>query len=411
MSELRKKIFWSLFGILSALAIALTALMSFLEYTETQMDVQNELLQTANTMDDMFKIYSRPFGQKDESVDYDWFLDHAIQSGVCAFTAQMSRSGEISQVIYFTGATDEQIEEATEELEWIASSQRPGTLESAHLFGSPYVWYYTSAETITIMDISKVQKQLAGSLALSAVVLILFEAIAGVVSRLLMRWIVIPIEKAFEKQKQFVADASHELKTPVAVIQASAEAMERDDNRKWLANIVEEAGRMNQLIADLLDLTRSENEVPVLEKVDLSRLVEKQCLIQEARIFEKNLHLEDHIQPDLYVMGQESSLTQVFAILLDNAIAHSSGNIVISLERSGRDVVLDVMNSGAPIPVDQREKIFERFYRADDSRNRSSGRYGLGLAIARNIVTRLSGSIHAGVKDGMTCFSVKLRVA
>ena len=128
-------------------------------------------------------------------------------------------------------------------------------------------------------------------------------------------------------------------------------------------------------------------------------------------MFEKNIELEEHIEPDLKVMGAAGMLEQLIAILLDNACAHSSGKIIVSLVRRGKDVILGVANTGAPIPPEARERIFERFYRADESRNRSSGRYGLGLAIAKSIVERHKGKIEALCKDGLTTFQVTFRQA
>ena len=145
--------------------------------------------------------------------------------------------------------------------------------------------------------------------------------------------------------------------------------------------------------------------------VNLSRLAEKQCLIQEAVMFEHHIELSETIEPDLTVNGQSSMLEQVIAILLDNAAAHSDGKIAVTLRRQGKDVLLSVSNTGVPIPPDQREKIFERFYRADESRTRSSGRYGLGLAIAKSIVNRHKGKIEVDCHGGWTTFTVVLHAA
>lgn len=209
-----------------------------------------------------------------------------------------------------------------------------------------------------------------------------------------------PIQQMFEKQKQFVADASHELKTPVAVILANAEAMEQDHDEHWLKNIEEEATRMNSLITNLLDLTRSEQTDPVLERVNLSRLLEKQSLIMEASMFEKNLVLEEDIEPDLMCMANSAAMQQVITILLDNAMEHSDGKIMVKASKKGKDIQFSVSNSGKPIPPEDRERIFERFYRADVARNRSSGRYGLGLAIAKSIVDSHHGRIQVSCDEG-----------
>ena len=181
-------------------------------------------------------------------------------------------------------------------------------------------------------------------------------------------------------------------------------------NEHWLKNIEEEATRMNSLITNLLDLTRSEQTDPVLERVNLSRLLEKQSLIMEASMFEKNLVLEEDIEPDLMCMANSAAMQQVITILLDNAMEHSDGKIMVKASKKGKDIQFSVSNSGKPIPPEDRERIFERFYRADVARNRSSGRYGLGLAIAKSIVDSHHGRIQVSCDEGITSFVVTLKM-
>lgn len=406
--------FLALFGVLSLLALSLTVLLDYREYSSTVTQIQNDMIRYSNFVDNVWAKLTRPdannYGSDSDSDDLqeDWMDNYSALMNMPTYTFLINRSGEIYQNIY-SKSDEENASQYNPLAEKIVERSKPGTMEIGNLFTHDYAWYYPNSMSLTIADISSIRMQMLGSLLISAIVFLLFELIFFFVCRKATDWMIQPIEATFDKQKQFIADASHELKTPVAVILANAEAMERDPETKWLKNIENEADRMNGLITDLLDLTKSEQKAPVLEDVDFSRLIEKQCLIQEAVIFEKNLELQENVEPDLYVKGQASTLTQVFAILLDNAIAHSSHLVKVDVFKKGKDVYLEVSNTGIPIPPEEREKIFERFYRADDSRNRSSHRYGLGLAIAKNIVTNLDGTISADSRDGLTVFTVKLR--
>jgi signal transduction histidine kinase len=410
MRDLWRKMFWTLFGILSALSFAITGMVALSQVSDMDSQIRSNLIQVASAFESLLNkagmgIYADYTAEDQEGVD---FPEYTLISDLPTYTIAINRNDYISRVLYSN--TDEQsandIQTFAEE---IIHENKPLDMSTGSLFTEDYAWYYSSSRMLTIVQITSLRTELLKELLFLVLLLAFFEIIMYMASMKIANWLITPIEKTFDKQKQFVADASHELKTPVAVIMASAEAMEHDNNPKWLKNIEDEAGRMNSLITDLLDLTRSEQAPLVKEEVDLSRIVEKQCMIQEAVIFEKQLTMEENIAPDIYVAGESSALVQVFRILLDNAIAHSTGKIDVSLEPKGKECVLTVSNSGDPIPESEREKIFERFYRSDNSRERSSNRYGLGLAIAKNIVLRHEGTIFVQCANGMTSFVVKLK--
>ena len=216
------------------------------------------------------------------------------------------------------------------------------------------------------------------------------------ISLFLGKWALRPVETAWEQQKQFVADASHELRTPLTVILANTGIVlsHRDstvqDQAKWIEYIQTEATRMNTLVDNLLFLAKtddSKNKV-ISSRINLSDTVWGALLPFESIIFEQEKELEAQITPDLYVNGDENKLNQLVAILLDNAIkySHDRGKISVGLKESPEHkVVLSVTNIGTPIHPDQIENIFDRFYRADESRVSEQGGYGLGLAIAQSI--------------------------
>ncbi len=401
-----------LFGLLSVMVWLVVGVFDFQTYMSAQSSLSESMTEIFEMTREvwspgMFGPYKEDEAGKENGADSKKI--DLMYENPC-YLVLLSDDGMPLQV-YSSGFQQGNVSDAVDEATKVAQTEATGTLCVGNLYADSYSYYYPTRRIILVVETRQIRKEILSALIVSLLIGFAFEFLLYIACRKAADWMISPIEKTFEKQKQFIADASHELKTPVAVILANAEAMEKDPDPKWLSNIEEEAGRMNGLIADLLDLTRSEQKEVTMVPVDLSRLVEKQCLIQEAVMFEKNIELEEHIEPDLKVMGAAGMLEQLIAILLDNACAHSSGKIIVSLVRRGKDVILGVANTGAPIPPEARERIFERFYRADESRNRSSGRYGLGLAIAKSIVERHKGKIEALCKDGLTTFQVTFRQA
>lgn len=232
-------------------------------------------------------------------------------------------------------------------------------------------------------------------------------------SRFLARKIVKPLEESYEKQKQFISDAGHELKTPVSVVHANAELLSREiGENQWLQNIIYENERMGLLVSQLLELARTENVTPQIECVDLSRLVQGEALPFDSVAFEKGLKLECDIENGITVDGNSTQLKQLVSILLDNSIRHSSdGNTVkLILTKEHSFARLSVINAGDEIPSEQRERIFERFYRVDTARNGEDKHYGLGLAIAKAITDSHKGNIDVRCYNSLVEFCVTIPI-
>ena len=280
-----------------------------------------------------------------------------------------------------------------------------------NLFFDDYSYAYHQGKELIIIDNTYVQENLYHGLKSSLLYFIVLEVVFIFISKIISHWISKPVEDAFTKQKDFIADASHELKTPLSVITASAEALEANPKeKKWLSNIKSESDRMNNLIIDLLDLAKTENGSMELTMGNLSKVVEHSVLTFEGIAFEKNIKLDYQIDKDINIKMNENSMRQVMEILLDNAIKHSNekGKVEVNL-RDGKEILLTVTNTGDPIPKGEEEKIFERFYRVDKSRNRNENRYGLGLAIAKNIINSHNGTIKAFSKNGKTTLQINLK--
>ena len=223
--------------------------------------------------------------------------------------------------------------------------------------------------------------------------------------------IVKPLEESYQKQKQFISDAGHELKTPVSVVSANAELLSREiGDNQWLMNIQYENERMGELVCQLLELARTESVTVQKERLDFGRLAAGGVLPFESVAFEKGLVIHTKIAENIWVNGNSSQLSQLVSILVDNAIRHGQAGkeVTVCVTENRSSAVILVANDGDPIPPNKMEQLFERFYRTDEARSGEDKHYGLGLAIAKAIVTAHHGKIEAFCRDGKVCFSVQL---
>ena len=244
-----------------------------------------------------------------------------------------------------------------------------------------------------------------------------FFAFLGI-SILLAKWAVKPVAKAWHQQRQFVADASHELKTPLTVIMTNAELLQNTDfteneRYRFLQSISLMSGQMKQLVEKLLILAKSDNQetkIP-MESLNLSTLVTNAAISFEGVFVEKELSLECFTEPDIKVIGNKDGLHQVIDILLDNAQKYSFSNSTTCItlyDTDRKKCCIKVSNPGTPIPPEELKNIFQRFYRTDKARSRD-GSFGLGLSIAENIVHLHKGKIWAESQNGINSFFVELR--
>ena len=226
-----------------------------------------------------------------------------------------------------------------------------------------------------------------------------------------------PVEDSYNKQKQFVADASHELKTPLTTINTNIDVLlsHEDslirDEKKWLLYIKTESERMAKLTNDLLYLARLDHgESIIYGETSFSEAAESVLLAMEAVAFERSITIDERIDEGVNVKASPDQLRQLVMILMDNAIKYTpkGGRISVTLN-GGRDAVLKVRNSGTGIDKEDMKQIFERFYRSDKSRARESGGYGLGLAIAKAITESVGGEISVSSKrNEYTEFAVSI---
>ena len=273
------------------------------------------------------------------------------------------------------------------------------------------------SETIVFADMSSEKATLLGLAKTCAILGVLCLSVFLGIAVLLAKWMVRPVEQAWTQQRQFVADASHELKTPLTVIMTNAELLQSDmgDNRdRCIDSILTMSHQMRALVEHLLELARSDNGQAkmVFEQVDLSALAEDALLPFEAVFFEAGLTLESDIAPGITLTGSRQHLGQLLDILLDNAKKYAQGGAVrLTLQRQGRHHCrLCVSNQAEPMDKEALKNIFKRFYRMDTARSRD-GSFGLGLSIAENIVTAHGGKIWADYADGRITFTAEMGIS
>ena len=234
-----------------------------------------------------------------------------------------------------------------------------------------------------------------------------------VISLFFSRWALRPVEQTWRSQRQFIADASHELKTPLTVILADAsialEHPERtvESQRQWIEGIQVEGQRMQGLVEDMLALAKHDTaEVDAQatmgkqqEKLDLADMAQRAVLQFEAVAFERGVEIDvaESSSTSVFIGGVRGDIERVLGILIDNACkyAEAGGRVVVGTKREGKHAVIQVNNTGTPIPSSDLPHIFDRFWRADEARTSGAGGYGLGLSIARSIVEEHGGTLSA----------------
>ena len=419
MEKLKKKTFWVIFSILTIFLCSILCIFNYQDYSHEKIEIENKLnmindrkFDKAPNEEEKLDKPEPPENTDDTKNDKEVM---PVLMDTTAYTVIYNDDNEVIDILNFTqnDVSDEEIKSIAQEI--LKSNDSKSEINIRNLYFNNYSYSFKGHNSLTILDNSFVKEKLQSLIKTSIFIFVLLEIVIIVVSIKITSWIIKPVIETFNKQKQFIADASHELKTPIAVIMANSEALEKEPNeKKWLNNIKSESERMNELITNLLDLAKLENRKnkEIYNVEDLSKIVEMSVLTFESLMFENKIKFEYNIQKDLKLKCNSVQIKQLIAILLDNAIKHSeeNGEINVFLGKQKNDIVLSVSNKGKEIPKEIRDKIFERFYRADESRNRESNRYGLGLAIAKNIVVNHNGKISVDCVGGYTTFKVVFKL-
>lgn len=398
MNNLKKKVFTLIFSILSISILGFIIVFNVGKYLEYNKIISNSLRNLSNNEEDKNKL-NKDNGFKDNNIRY---MDKVI------YTLLLNNDNSIKEVINLSNNNID-----IDSIKSLGQSILNNNIKKEYIgniYFNKYSYIYSNSKYLIIIDNSSIQNSLYNYLLISLSLFILLEVIVYLISMILTSWIIKPVINSFEKQKEFIADASHELKTPLSVIMASSEALEDNPNEvKWLNNIKSEANRMNILIKNLLELASLEKkENYILKEDDLSKVVYLAVLTFDAKAYECDIKLESKIDSNIKFNFDTYSINELVEILLDNALKHADkkSTIVVSLKEQGNNILLSVTDTGDIIPKGEEEKIFERFYRLDKSRSRKENRYGLGLAIAKNIVINHNGKILAESVGKVTTFKV-----
>lgn len=276
-----------------------------------------------------------------------------------------------------------------------------------------------SAWRVVIADTSQADISLR-TLAIQDIAIIVIAMVALLLIAIgLSTWMIKPVGEAWEQQRRFVADASHELKTPLAVIIANTQILANDtsipaESQRWISSTADESEHMKNLVEELLELARTDESnagtqgILQKERVDFSTMVESASLEFDAIAFERGTLIEEDIEQGITVVGDPTWLMRLCKILVDNACKYSQvgSPITVRLARESRRCVLTVNNHGSVIDPEDLPHVFDRFYRTDKARSRDeqTGGFGLGLAIAKGIVTSHGGeiSVASNEQDGTT---------
>ena len=402
MKKLKIKVFSTLFVIFTLFVLFVLGINQYRGYEMQVSSIENILNKFLNRVSD-----NNPPHKKDrednvkERDNHQFFLDFTV------YTIILDEDGNYQDLI---NHSENNVD--TAKIKKIVSTIMKNHEKEIHignLYLEKYSYAFSSDNTLTIIDNTVLQNRLMKSLITTILLFLGLEGIIIFLSYFLMRWLTEPVITSFYKQKEFIEDASHELKTPLSVILASTDAYFIKKEDRWVKNIKEEAGRMTKLVVEMLELAKTEKVIKELfQKENLSNLLEKNVLTFESVCFEERIKLTEQIEKDIYLSCNREQIDKLIHILLDNATSHTSknGEIIVLLEKNNKEIILEVKNTGEPIKKGEEKNIFERFYRGDEARNRDHNHYGLGLAIAKNIVINHKGEIIAFSKDGYTTFKV-----
>ncbi len=287
-----------------------------------------------------------------------------------------------------------------------------------------YYWAYLQKETdngtiIAYVDITNETIILRELLARFALIFVGSFILVAVISNFITKRSIKPVKETFNRQKQFIADASHELKTPLTVINTNIDVLlskTNKQNEKWLQYIQSEVIRMNKLTHDLLYLANvSEMEEHEIVKSDLniSSSLESILLGIEALAYEKQITIDYNLEEEVHVLFNKEQFHQVLMIVLDNAIkyANQAGKIDVNLASKNNYAVITVTNTGDGIPEEELDHLFDRFYKVDKSREHKSNSFGLGLSIAKSIIDNNHGKITIeSIVNESTTVTIRLKI-
>jgi signal transduction histidine kinase len=398
--NLRKKFIFINMGLLTFVFLAIFGSIFISTYISLEKDINRQLIEAIDFME--FNVPKKP---NDISIIVE--MD------------KLKNILKISKSVY-TDIDDEKLKSTLEKI--IESKRENGKIKISQTNYSYLLKNTIYGYKIAFVDRTVNQTLLNGLLKSFVGVGVISLIFLFVISIYLTNKSIHPIEETFNKQREFIQNASHELKTPLTIIKTDVSLVlsNKEDTilnqRKWIDSINSQTDRMSELIGEMLSLAKLDMDDNIeFTKLNVSKLIESIILEFEALLFEKNILLNTNIQKNINIHGDRESLKKLFSILMDNAIKHSydslNKQISVNLYVDKNKLKFSITNTGYGIDSKYLDKIFERFFRIDSSRERKTGGYGLGLSIAKMICEKHRGKIYATSNVGVdTTFIVELPI-
>ena len=351
--------------------------------------------------DDYFRAFFNPFGTR-------------------RFTAETPYSTKYFVITVennvITGITKKNVDDLTEdELISLASTVYKNG-DGFDFSGNYRTYTQTNSNGVTTIAFLDYQRELLDTMKLAGITLIvglILIVILIIPVIFYAKRAIKPVERSIEKQKQFITDASHELKTPIAIISANAEVLEMiEGENEWVESIKNQTVRLNTLVKNLVTLSKLEEtrNTPTVEHFNLSDSVIDVATPFVTPANNKGVEFSLDVQDNIMMDASESEIRQLVSILCDNAVKYVTpgGEIKLTVQKKGRNIYLDIFNDCEDIDPAKLEKLFDRFYRTDTSRNSTTGGHGIGLSIAQVVVERNHGKITAvSTKPNTVTFKVR----
>ena len=414
IKELRRKFVLTSMLAVSILLLLLLGAINILNYRSMNEDTDKTLRMLSSYEGDVSNLEQRPeqrednlppvrFGMEGKN-NYDAFLSSNF------FVVRFAGSGEVTYVdTSRTSAVSE------DEAQSLAKEVYENGKDSGK--SGRYKYLVTDSKNangkvVVFLDVSDEYISSVRVLLLSAGMGVLFWLLIFLLVILMSKKAIEPVAESIEKQKQFITNAGHELKTPIAIIQSNTEAMELyNGESKWSRNIKDQVIRLTNLVQNLLVLSRLDEQMPgQMEEVRFSELVTT-FLNQFRQSFEeKNIVLHTEIPSGIRIHADKAQIEQLISIFMDNAVkyANENGTVEVRLEKRAKHVIFEIENTCDSLLEVMPQKLFERFYRGDTSHNQKSGGYGIGLSMAQSIAEQNKGTITAKYSgNNRICFTVR----
>ena len=402
-SKLRKKFIYFSVGIISIVILAIMAFVNVANFYNLKHS-SDELLKTLIENNGVMPSFAVVNENADEKKTL--YLKNFSNR---FFTVRTDNQKNIVTVntddVFFTSASD-----AVDYAKTVLAKGK----HSGYYKGFKYMVENTDkGKLIAFVDVVKDFDVFYSNLGNSVIISLLVLGLVTFFSYVLSKKAVAPMVQAYEKQNAFITDASHELKTPLAIIKTSADVLEMEGGEsKWTGNIHKQVNRLNGLIGNLISLTKLD-ESDALDKLDFSFSDVLNDCVTDVKDYALSLdkNIVTDIEDGISFKGNEKLIRQVIGILLDNAIKYAKENsdINVRLTKQNKKIVFTVENEADNLEIKNYNVLFERFYRADSSRNSKTGGYGIGLSIAQSIILKHKGKISADSIDGeRIVFTVKL---